>query len=277
MDVIPANTILTPERRRLQARARRLAQRAVMLADAGRVDEAIVCQSEVTALRPDDALAFFRLGLMYREARRMRPAVDALRRALHLNPTERDSREALIETLLEGSFYAEVIAEGKMLVKLAPRSLFARDMLCVAYLQMGQLGKAVQIANEMILLDPLSPAHHYKRAMLLQQQGILRDAVSEYKRAMEMAVSGSEVHEHAADALRTLDEYQAHQIILLASEDRLFRLKLCQDPEQAAEERGFYLSEDGLMHLQLMAGHQFLDAAPSASSTTSWGGVRFYN
>ena len=265
-----------PERRRLQARARRLAKRAETLADAGRVDEAIACQSEVAALRPDDSVAFFRLGLLYREARRIEPAVNALRRALSLSPRERDPREALIETLLEASRYHEVITEGKMLVKLAPRSLFARDVLCVAYLQMGQLDKAVQVTGEMIFLDPLSPAHHFKRAMLFQQQGTLKAAVGEYSRALEMATPDSEVHSDAAEALQSLDEYQMHQIVLLASEDRYFRQKLRQDAAEAAEDRGFYLSEEGQTRLQSLIQHQFLDAV-SVPSVAAWGGVRFYN
>ena len=123
MDMTPSQEVdLQPERRKLQARARRLAKRAETLADAGRVDEAIECQSEVAELRPDDSMAFFRLGLLYREAHRIDPAVHALRRALFLSPSERDPREALIETLLEGGRYPEVIAEGKALVRLAPRS-----------------------------------------------------------------------------------------------------------------------------------------------------------
>ena len=265
-----------PERRRLQARARRLSKRAETLADAGRVDEAIECQSQVAALRPDDSAVFFRLGLLYREARRIEPAVNALRRALSLSPGERDSREALIETLLEASRYTEVIAEGKLLVKLAPRSLFARDVLCVAYLQMGQIEKAVQVTGEMIFLDPLSPAHHFKRAMLFQQQGSLKAAVGEYARALEMAMPDSEVHTDAIDALHALDEYQTHQIVLLASEDRFFRQRLRQDAAEAAEERGFFLSEEGRGRLQSLVHHQFLDAV-SVPSIAAWGGVRFYN
>ena len=277
MNMTPSHEAVSPpERRRLQARARRLAKRAETLADAGRVDEAIVCQSEVAALRPDDPTAFFRLGLLYREARRIEPAVSALRRALFLSPGERDPREALIETLLEASRYPEVIAEGKALVRLAPRSLFARDVLCVAYLQMGQIEKAVQVTGEMIFLDPLSPAHHFKRAMLFQQQGSLKAAVGEYARALEMASSDSEVHTDSAEALQALDEYQLHQIILVASEDRYFRQKLRQDASEAAEERGFFLSEEGQARLQMLVHHQFLDAV-SVPSVAAWGGVRFYN
>ncbi|MBV9852348.1 MAG: tetratricopeptide repeat protein [Armatimonadetes bacterium] len=276
MNVISSEEVSPPERRRLQARARRLARRAETLADAGRVDEAIECQSEVAALRPDDSAAFFRLGLLYREARRIEPAVDALRRAQHLSPGERDPREALIETLLEAGRFNEVIAEGKALVRLAPRSLFARDVLCVAYLQMGQIDKAVRVAGEMIFLDPLSPVHHFKRAMLLQQQGSLKAAVGEYARALDMAAPDSEIHNDAAEALQSLDEYQIHQILLLASEDRYFRQKLRQDTVEAAAERGFFLSEGGQARLQALAQHQFLDAV-GAPSVAAWGGVRFYN
>ncbi len=271
-----AGVVSAAERRRVQARARRLARRAETLADAGRVEEAIACQSEVAALRPEDSGAFFRLGLLYREARRIGPAVDALRRAQCLSPDERDPREALIETLLEANRYPEVISEGRALVRLAPRSLFARDVLCVAYLQTGQLDKAVLVTGEMILLDPLSPAHHFKRAMLFQQQGSLKAAVGEYGRALDMASPGSEVHDDAGDALRALDEFQAHQIILLASEDRMFRTKLRLDTAQAVDERGFCLSEDGLMRLQALAHHHFLDGT-AAPSTAAWGGVPYYN
>ncbi len=277
MELTPGmGAVTATERKRLLAKARRLARRVETLADAGRMEEAIVCQSEVAALRPEDSAAFFRLGLLYREARHTGPAVDALRRALHLSPGERDPREALIETLLEANRYPEVIAEGKALVKLAPRSLFARDVLCVAYLQTGQIEKAVLVTGEMILLDPLSPAHHFKRAMLFQQQGSLKAAVGEYARALDMASPGSEVHDDAGEALHALDEYQAHQIILLASEDRMFRMKLRRDTAQAVDERGFCLSEDGLMRLQALAHHQFLDGAVPPT-VAAWGGVPFYN
>ena len=66
------NSPAVTERRRMQAKARRLAKRAESLAGAGRVEEAIVCQSEVAALRPDDAAVFLRLGLLLREVHRTR-------------------------------------------------------------------------------------------------------------------------------------------------------------------------------------------------------------
>ncbi len=264
------------ERRRLQARARRLARRAQSLAGAGRMEEAIACQSEVAALRPDDPAAFLRLGLLYREARRIEPAVLALRRAACLSPAQRDPREALIATLLDGGRYKEIIDEGKALVKVAPRSLFARDVLSIAYLQLGQIEKALRMIGELIWLDPLNPDHYLKRAMLFQQQGNVKGAVGEYARVLEMTEEGSETYDHAGEALESLDDDQLRQIVLLATEDQLFQWKLGHDTTEAAQERGFFLSTDGFSRLRHIALNH-LPEMTFQEPNAQVGRVRLYN
>lgn len=265
------------ERRRLQAKARRLAKKADTLAGAGRVDEAIACQSEVAALRPDDAGAFLRLGLLLREAHKIEPAVHALRQALTLNPTGRDPREALIATLLDGGRFAEIIPESKALVRVAPRSLFARDVLSIAYMQLGQIEKALRTVGELVWLDPLNPDHYLKRAMLFQQQHNTRAAVAEYARVMEMAAQDSDAYLCAEESLENMDEEQLRQIVLLATEDRLFHWKLCRETAEAAQERGFFLSEEGVARLHHMAQSHLAEIERDIASSQSWERVRFYN
>ena len=265
------------ERRRMQAKAKRLAKRAESLADAGRVDEAIACQSEVAELRPDDPAAFFRLGLLLREAHRIDPAVRALRRALHLNPSMRDPREALIATLLDGGRFDEIVTEAKALVKVAPRSVFARDVLSIAYMQLGKVEKALRIVGELVWLDPLNPDHYLKRAMLFQQQDNTRAAVAEYARVLHMAPEESEAYECAEEAIEMMDEDQLRQIVLLASEDRLFHWKLCRETAEAAQERGFFLSPDGVARLRHIAQSHLPDLERDLASYTTWGRPRLYN
>ena len=272
MTMLPSTLSETPaERRRLQARARRLTQRAVTLAGAGKIAEAIVCQDEVTALRPQDGAAFFRLGMLCREARRTEQAVQALRRSAHLSPGDRDPREALTETLVEASRYDEAILEARALIKLVPRSLFARDALSIAYLQTGKVEKALQVTGEMVWLEPLNPGHHFRRGLLLQQKGNLSAAVSEYSRALDMAHPESETYGDAEDALEMLDDEQTRQILLLASEDWFFLLKLRRDLAEAVSERGFCLSEDGLARLQHILPHEFPDWIGDRPAPISWG------
>lgn len=265
------------DKRRLYAKAKRLTKRAETLADAGRVDEAIACQSEAAELRPNDPTTFLRLGLLLREAHRIDPAVVALRQALLLNPTLRDPREALIATLLDGGRFREIVTEAKALVKVAPRSVFARDILSIAYLQLGKVDKALRVVGELVWIDPLNPDHYLKRAMLFQQKDNIRAAVSEYVRVLEMASEDSEAYECAEEALEMLDDDQLRQIILLASEDRLFHWKLCRETDEAAQERGFFLSEDGVLRLRHFAQAHLPDLERDLISSTAWGRVRLYN
>lgn len=265
------------ERRRLQARARRLTQRAQTLAGEGRFSEAIECQNEVTSLRPQDSGAFFKLGLLCREARRTDQAVQALRRATTLDPDDRDPREALTETLVEANRYEEAVQEARALIRVVPRSLFARDVLSVSYLQLGKFDKALQMTGEMIWLDPLNPNHHFRRGLLYQQQGNLRAAVGAYGRAQDMSHPESETYEDAEEALEILDDSQTRQILLLASEDRLFLLKLRRDLTEAVQERGFFLSEDGMDRLNHLLPHEFPDWIGDRPASVHWGGMGLYN
>ena len=270
--ISPSLEALPPaERRRLQARARRLARRAETLAGAGRMAEAIACQSEVADLRPNDAIAFLRLGLLLREARQVEPAVQALRRAAALSPTQRDPREALLATLLDGGRYKEIIADALSFLKVAPRSVFARDVLSIAYLQLGQLDNALRTVQELILLDPRCPDHFMKRAMLLHQKGEIRASMRDYERVLAMAPDDSDAYEAAANTLSALDDNTIRQIAMLAGEDRLFAMRLHRDATEAARERGFLLSEEGFARLRFFA------ASNPDSGSTLPGPPRFYN
>lgn len=264
-------------KRKLQARARRLARRAEVLAREGRVDEAIVYQAELVDLRPDDAGAILRLGLLYREARRFDAAVTAFRHAARLSPNFCDPREALIETLLDACLYDEAIAEGRALLRVSPRNVFARDVLSIAYLHTGQADKALHMATEMTRLDPLNPGHHFKRALLLQQRGNLGDAVSEYTRTRDLAMPDTEIHFDAVNALDALDEYQLHQILLLATEDWHFNHQLRMDAPEAIRTRGFILSDEALSRAHYLAQDDPQESVAGQTLRTAWGGVRYYN
>jgi len=265
------------DRRRMQARARRLARRALNLADAGRFDEAIACQTEVVVLRPNDGDAHLRLGLLYREVHCIDDALTAFRRATTLDPNQSDPREALIETLLEAGRYPETISEAKVLVRMSSRNVFARDVLSVAYLQLGDLERALHMTTEMVRLDPLNAGHHFKRALLYQQQGNLPGALGEYQRARDLALSGSELQDDALEALDAMDDFQLRQIFILASEDLAFRYALIHDVTAAASERGYALTHDGLLRARQFALEFAAEIAVPRETAANRGGVKFYN
>lgn len=265
------------DKRKQQARARRLAKRVEELASEGRVDEAIACQSALVDLLPDDPAAILRLGLLYREARHLEAALHAFRRASTLSPGFCGPREALIETLLDASLFDEAILEGRELLRMAPRNVFARDVLSVAYLHIGKTDKALHMATEMTRLDPLNPNHHFKRALLLQQRGSLAEAFAEYSRTRDLAMEGSDVYTDAVDAIDALDEFQLHQILLLTTEDWNFNHQLRLNPVKAVTDRGFTLSDDAMARAETFAQDEEQEMVAGHTMLSAWGGVRFYN
>ena len=69
-------------------------------------------------------------------------------------------------------------------------SLHARDILGVAYLQQGRVNEALRIADQMVHLSPLDPAHHFKKAVLFQQKGMIGSAIQEFIRVLEAGAGG---------------------------------------------------------------------------------------
>lgn len=222
--------------------ARRLRRKARNLALAGRLEEALGFQQTLAALKPNDFETLMQLGFMHRAVSEIDDAVHAFRRASGVAPHTPDPHEALAEIYLDTARYDEAIVESKALLRIAPHSLSARDVLSTAYFQKGLIEKALDTMNEVVNLAPSDPLGHYKRGILHQHRGDWRNALHEFTRAAEMATEGSMELEEALAAIEALDQHQIQQVLLLADEDRLFTLHLLRDTEDAARQRGYFLS-----------------------------------
>ncbi|MDR3707581.1 MAG: hypothetical protein P4L33_04730 [Capsulimonadaceae bacterium] len=221
---------------------RRLRRKARYLAEAGRVAEALGYQQALADLKPDDFDTLMQLGFMHRAVCEFEDAVVAFRRASGVAPHTPDPHEALAELYLDAARYDDAIAESKALLRLIPHSLAARDVLSTAYFQKGLINKALETMNEVVRLVPSDPLGHYKRGILFQHRGDWRHALHEFTRAAEMASEGSIEQSEAESAIEALDQHQIRQILMLVGEDRLFMLHLLRDADEAAKERGYYLS-----------------------------------
>ena len=126
---------------------------------------------------------------------------------------------------------------------------FARDILAASYLQRGMLDQALRVTDEMICLDPADSSHYFKRAILLQQKGIIGGAVAAFSRVLCMNPD-PEVAEESRAALEMLDSHQIRQILTIAVEDVPFRFRLLQNPESAVSGKGFLLSSAGMAALE---------------------------
>lgn len=231
------------------ARHTDLMKRAGELAEKGLYDEAIDNIKEAMAICPRNPECNIQLANIYRAQRRIGPAVEAMRAAMEIDPLNPNLQEQLLKTLLELERYDEAISTSEKLLKLHPRSVLARNVLGIAYLQRGMLDKALKSTNELIRMSPSDPAHHFKKAVLLQQKGHVSDAMMSFLRSLELDQSGV-ISDDAREAIAALDGYQLRQILTLAVEDAVFRAKLAIDAESAIIEKGFRLSRGGILTLR---------------------------
>lgn len=224
-------------------------KRANLLAERGQFDEAIAQVKEAIAIFPRDPKCSLQLASLYRAQNKIGPAIEAMKNVVALDPRDSHTHEQLLQALIELGRYDEAIGLSRKLLETFPKNLFARDVLGIAYLQQGKIDESLRVTNELIRLAPVDPAHHFKKAVLLQQKGEIAQAMSAFTRSLEMD-PGGDMADDAREAIAALDSYQLRQILTIAVEDVVFRTKIMLDPESASMERGFLLSNSGITTLR---------------------------
>ena len=236
-------------------------RRADALAASGQIEKALVHLRKLVAVLPQSTHGYLRIASLLRQERRSGEALEVLRAAVAQAPHCLAAREALAETCLESGLWDEAILHSQALLCLSPRSLFARDVLSAAYLQQGQFDHALRITDQMIRLDPSDATNHFKRGVLLQQKGIIGAASQAFCRVLAMDPD-PEVADESRAALEMLDSYQIRHVLTIAVEDVPFRLRLMRDPAAAVAEKGFLLSDAGLVALSQVCFDDLPDAPP---------------
>ncbi len=242
-------------------------KKAEDLARAGKFEEAARRLEKALALEPDNSKYLVQLAGCRRGQGRMDEAITLASQALTIRRRDPFAQELLLQLYLETGQYDQVINQGKNLLRTSPRNLYARDVMGVAYLQLGLLDKALQVTNELVHLDPMDPSNHFKRAVLFQQKADIGKAIREFTRVVELEPE-SEMADEARDAISWLDSFQLRQIIGLALEDNIFRAKLARDAENAANEKGFFLSGGGMMTLRQIDFDRLLDPTTEIDEPT---------
>ncbi|MGQ9808083.1 MAG: tetratricopeptide repeat protein [Armatimonadota bacterium] len=249
------------KRRSIRQRVSALARKAETLASRGLLDSAARRLEEALEMDPSNSGVLLQLAGVRRSQGKLNEAIRLAATAVERSERDVDARQFLLQLYLEAGEYRRAIDCGKSLLKLSPRNLYARDIMGVAYLQLGQLDKALQMTNELIHLDPTDPSNHFKRAVLFQQKGDVARAIREFDRVVDLDPE-ADIAEEAREAISWLDTFQIRQIVGLAMEDAVFRTKLIRNAEEAAAERGFYLSGMGVATLRHLILEDLLD--PSA-------------
>ena len=251
---------------------------------------------------PEQTRGYLRIASLLKEERRWKEAQEILKVAVTHSPQCQATWRALVEVCLEIGAYTDVLGYAQRLLKQQPRSLFARDALIAAYIQRGQMERALSLLQERLCFTPTDPWIHFQQGALRRHIGDVAGAVRSFERALKYTQPSREngiYQENSANsanansantnsantntnsemgvdirlALEMLERYQVHQIILLASEDVAFSLQINQlaheKVAQAVESRGFYLSNTGLSLLQSICQQGILTSSVRTNAAVS--------
>jgi len=234
------------------------------MAKNGRYDEALSSLDQALVLGADPYDCYLRQSLVYQSLGRPREAISAAEKAVAVKPRMIAAREAVVALLLELREFRRAVEASQELLRIAPRHMAARDAMGAAFMGMGDVEAAMRVTNEMMRLDPGEPLHRLKRAMLLEHQGETRMAIADLQRVLD-TTDDPTLAQTVRSHLDTLDLSELQKIVLLATEDPVFRAKLMREPERAITERGFALTEWGLRRLEEMATEELANH-PSETS-----------
>jgi tetratricopeptide (TPR) repeat protein len=217
---------------------------------AGRHAEALEALQRAVEVNPDNMEYLLRAISRLREAGLQDAALQSLEWAASVCP-DPAVRLALGECYLDLDRNREAMEACHQVLRARPRDIRALDLLQTAYLKEGEIAQALRIAYRLALLCPHDPMNFFRKAVLFQQLGDTRNAIDNYLRVVDMEQGlESELARRSQEAVEMLDGLQLRQLLMLAADDPLFRAKLRRDPQGAAAERGFYLSDAGIAALR---------------------------
>lgn len=219
--------------------------KAYQLTEEGQLHKALTCFERAIEMGADTYSCTLRMAEIYRDLGAPQIAMECIEKAMDLVPERTQGYELLIAITLESQDFTRAIEACKKLIKMAPRHVMAHTALATAYIQIEEFDKALRAVNVLIRFEPETADHHFKKAMLCQ--ALQSYAIAAYHFCYVLHLEPDGIHASAAhDSLGVLDQCQVNQILLLANDDKVFRLKLQHNPLDAVLERGFYLSEYGL-------------------------------
>lgn len=180
----------TAEVKQLQARA--AYERGVKDLEEGRTALGLAALQEAVTLDPDTALYHHWLGLAYLNLKNpqfLPKAVEALKRALELNPNNGDTQTSLGVAYAEQGKWAEAVQQYRKALDLPGYGNVEMTYhnLGWAYYNLNRLSEAEESFRLILKLDPKAPSAHYMLGVVLLKAGRRDEAKVEFRWARELA------------------------------------------------------------------------------------------
>jgi tetratricopeptide (TPR) repeat protein len=181
---------------------------ASTLAELGRFDEAIPQLREVATRAPDRLDVRTQLAGLLAQAGRWKDAVPELEACARLQPDVPDAHFELGRGYTETGRYAEAITAFRRSLELAPGQAVAHANIGSALAALGRRDEAIAAFHQSLDLDPFSGETHYRLGNELAAAGRHEEAAATYREAIRVRPKYVEPHVHLGNLHNERGEYR---------------------------------------------------------------------
>ena len=134
---------------------------------------------------PKSALLHAKLAVVEAHMGKDEAAVSSLRRALELGDRRASTRLSLAEMLIRTGQFEEAAERAGKLRKALPQQALVADTLALCLIHQRKLEEARPHIEFAVKSAPKAPRFRYHHALLLQEQGLTKEAVAELRQALD--------------------------------------------------------------------------------------------
>ena len=157
-----------------------------VLAEQGRVDEAIVHYVEAVRLNTNNALAHYNWGNALAAKNNFGGAVEQFRTALRLNPFLNEAHVNLGNALAVQGRLDEAVRHYVAFLRVTPDDASAHNNLANALSQLGRSEDAIRHYSQALEFEPGNPGTHFNLGLVLAGKGSLREAAGHFSTALKL-------------------------------------------------------------------------------------------
>ena len=179
---------------------------AAVLADDGRLDEAIVHFNESLRLRPDFAESHMGLGAALADQGKIEEAVPHYREALRLKRSLKEAHNNLANALWSQGKLEEAISHYSEALRLDPAYAEAHNGLGAALDDQGKVEEAIAHYTDALRLKPNNAEAYNNLGAAFAKQGKIDEALREFERALRINPGRADVHYNMAVMLERKGE-----------------------------------------------------------------------
>jgi Flp pilus assembly protein TadD len=175
----------------------------IVLAQLGRVPEAIGHYQQALRINPDSAMAHYNLANALVQAGKTEDAIAHYKETLRIEPRDIKALTKLGNVLQQMDRVPEAIREYEQALRLKPDYAEAHNNLAVAMVGLGKLPQAIEQYEEALRIKPDFADAHCNLGFALEKTGHPQEAIVHYERALQLKPDLLEAQQGLARLQRT--------------------------------------------------------------------------